>query len=87
MGEVRKHGQAVGDDLVALATLDVGDEADSARVMIKGAVIQPFIPRLLGAAGFHYPPSLSGGSTDSHRHDETEDYGRDGYWEESGNLG
>ena len=38
MFEVSQDAQAVGDDLVALDVLDVGDEADAAGIMLAGGV-------------------------------------------------
>src|SRR6185312_8179983 len=40
MGEVAEDAQTIGHDLVALAVLDVGDEADAAGVMLVAPIIK-----------------------------------------------
>ena len=47
MGEVGERGQALIDDLPALAPLDVGDEADATRVMVEPGVTEPLVVMLL----------------------------------------
>ncbi len=40
MGQVFKHAQAVGDDLVRAHALHVDDEADAARIVLVARVVE-----------------------------------------------
>ncbi len=40
MGEVQQDADAVGDDGVALAVLDMGNEADAARIMLVARIVE-----------------------------------------------
>ena len=45
MGQAFEYGQTFPDDLVALAPLDIGDEADAAGIVFVGRVVQPLLLR------------------------------------------
>src|SRR5262249_8815449 len=55
--EVEQDGERVGDDLVRLAALDVGDEADAARILVERRVVQPARRRdaRIGGGGPRHP--------------------------------
>jgi len=39
--EVFQNLECLGDDVVALVSLDVGDEADTAGIVFMGSAVQP----------------------------------------------
>src|SRR5262249_62222414 len=55
VGEVLQDLQALLDDRVAFPTLDVSDEADAARVVLAGRVVQPLGLGQLAMAHFAPP--------------------------------
>jgi hypothetical protein len=51
MLKIAKNAQAVFDDLMRLAALDVGDEPDAARILVERGIIQTLRERRAGISG------------------------------------
>ena len=49
--EIAENAQAVFDDLVRLAALDVGDEADAAGILVERRIVETLRERRAGISG------------------------------------
>ena len=51
MLEIEQNGEAVVDDLVRLASLEIGDEADAAGILVERGIVKAACGRCAGIGG------------------------------------